>query len=211
MRKGIVGLVAVSFIVFALSVRAYAEGENPLKNRVGLGGYGNMAAQRLSNFDTGFGGGGYLRYMPLDYIALESSFDAQVWDFSTSVSGASGTISGDFTVMPLSFTAAFAYPTMEGKLYYYAGGGIDYVFIDGSAKGTLSPGGAATVEYDNTFGGHISGGIDWLFANNWALNFDMKYTWISPDVSTTVQTGTLTVTDDEFDNLAMRIGVAYYF
>lgn len=211
MRKGIIGLAVLSCVIGAFNAPIYAEGENPLKNKVGLGGYGNMAIQRLSNFDTGFGGGGYLRYMPLEYVSLETSFDAQVWDFSTTVGGTTGTLSGDFIVMPLSFTAAFTYPTMKGKMYPYIGGGIDYAFIEGDATGTLSPGGNAKITYDNAFGGHISGGFDWMLTKNVAFNLDMKYTWLSPDVSTSVDTGTLTVTDDEFDNLAIRIGVAYYF
>ena len=59
----------------------------------------------------------------------------------------------------------------------------------------------------------MSMGFDYALnkSKNWVLNFDMKYTWCKPDVKTSVQTGTLTVSNSTFDNLAMRLGLAYYF
>lgn len=214
MIKKVFGFVMIVCIAGVMNNIAYAqERKSSLTNKIGIGGYGNIAFQRIGNFDTGFGGGAYIKYMPIDYAAIEASYDIQVWDFSTDVDGATGTLEGDFLVMPMSFTGLLTYPLLEGKLYPYAGAGVDVLFIGGDATGTLSPGGDSKVEYDNAFGVHVSSGIDYVLTENLVFNFDVKYTWCEPDVSTsTSQAGTsLTIGDDLFDNLALRVGLSYYF
>lgn len=213
MVKRILSLVLVACVIGLVGTMAYGaeKGDKAtLTRRLGAGGYGTVAIQDTGGFDTGWGGGGYLKYMPLDYLALETSYDVQSWDYSSSVSGTTGTLTGDIIVMPWSFTALLTYPFLEGKLYPYAGGGLTILFNSGDVTGTLSPGGAAKIEWDNAIGGHVSGGFDWAITENLVLNFDVKYTWADPDASTSVQTGTLSWSGD-FDNLTMRTGLAYYF
>ena len=214
MIKKIIALVTVLSIISIAGAAAYAEEVNsPLTNKLGVGAYGNFIFQRMGEFDTGFGGGMYAKYMLMDYLAVEGSYDVQAWGFEADIDNAAGTLEGTFLVMPLSFTAMLTYPVSEGKLYPYAGMGVDVVFISGDASGTLTPGGDSSVEYGNAFGVHVSSGFDWLIAENTVFNLDVKYTWAEPDASTsTSDAGTsLSVSQDLFDNFAIRLGLAYYF
>jgi outer membrane protein W len=211
--KKLFSFVLVVCAVLLISSVAYCQEESLLLKRLGVGVYGVYTEQKVDNYDSCFAPGGYIRYMPMDNLAFETSFDVQSWDFDTVVSGATGNLTGDFTVMPLSLTALLTYPLYEGKFHPYVGGGLDILFIDNDVSGTLTPGGVSTVEYDTGVGGHVSTGADWMLNENFVLNLDMKYTWCSPDVSTTTSEAgtTLNVSDDPFDNLALRMGLAYYF
>jgi len=213
MRKKIFGLVLAVCIMTAISTVYAQASEATLTKRLGVGGYGVGSFQKLSNFDTAYGAGAYLKYMPTDYIGLEASYDVQKWNFNSDVSGTTGSLNGNFLVTPLSFTAVLTCPMAKARFYPYIGGGADYIFINDEVSGKFTPGGNAKIKYNDTFGGHVSLGFDYALNQdkNWVLNFDAKYTWANPSAEASVEQGVLIVNDDTFDNLAMRMGLAYYF
>src|SRR4030042_4579805 len=79
--------------------------------KVEVGGYGLIMAPQKGNFDTAGGGGGYLRYFFTENIALESALEYAQWDFSTSGTGATGTLTGDLDVLPLLGTLQYHFNT----------------------------------------------------------------------------------------------------
>ena len=207
--KFFLSVVIISIVCLFSGSMAYCES---LADSVEGGLYGLLTVPSKDNFDTTGGGGGYLRYYVTENIAVEAAMEYSQWDFSTTVSGATGTLSGDLDVIPLMGTLQYHY-LVNDNLHAYVGGGISGFIIDGSATGTLSVGGGSKIDFDNAIGGHLSGGLNWNATENLLLNVDLKYTWVTSETTESTSTaGTALVYEDmDLTNLGLRGGLSYKF
>lgn len=210
MRGFYVVLIGISIV--CLANLSFAQGIEGVEGKLEAGAYGILVIPEKGNFDTAGGGGGYLRYYITENIAIEGAAEYAQWDFSTDVSGASGTLTGDLDVIPIMGTLLYCFPAAyHYNITSYIGGGITGMFIDGDATGTLTPGGTGKISFDDAIGGHICGGIDWKMTENIFFNLDAKYTWAVSETSESVDTGTLTFDDMDMYNATIRGGLSYKF
>ena len=87
-----------------------------------------------------------------------------------------GTSLGKVSVLPPTVTLQYHFTDL-GAWKPYVGGGLNYTwFYD---VGLSSPLDVSR----NSWGGALQAGVDYAIDKNWMLNFDVKYIWISTDVS----------------------------
>lgn len=87
-----------------------------------------------------------------------------------------GTSLGKISALPPTVTLQYHFTDL-GAWKPYVGAGINYTwFYD---VGLSSP---LDVSRDS-WGGALQGGVDYAIDKNWVVNFDVKYIWMSTDVS----------------------------
>lgn len=112
---------------------------------------------------------------------------------------------GDVTLLPPTLTLQY-HPIPDNKVSPYAGVGVNYtVFFDTD----VPTGGAVTsINYDDSFGFAIQGGVDIKLDDNWLLNLDVKKLWLNTDVS--INGGAITA-DVDINPWIFGFGVGYRF
>lgn len=101
----------------------------------------------------------------------------------------------------------------KGKIRPYVGAGINYtITYSESSTAALDNalGGPTEVELGNSFGWAVQAGVDVDIAENWFLNFDVKYIDINVDADFTTG-GTKRSTDVGIDPVIVGVGVGYRF
>ena len=207
MAKRISVILVLLIGLAMISTDAYCR---DLDDKLEAGAYGILVVPAKDNFDTTGGGGGYLRYYVTDNIAIEGAAEYAQWDFAADTAGATGQLTGTLDVIPIMGTILYA-AEVGHSVRGYIGGGVTGMLVNGSATGTLTPGGTGKIEFDDGIGGHICAGLDWQATKNIILNLDGKYTWLTSDTVETVDSGTLTFEDMDMDNFTLRGGATYKF
>lgn len=100
-------------------------------------------------------------------------------------------------------TLTMQYHFYAGKLKPYLGAGVNYTFFYGIDEGDV-----VGMDYDNSFGFALQGGIDYNLNEKWFLNFDIKKLFLSTDVEVNTGEGVLPVEVD-IDPLIIGFGVGY--
>ncbi|PCE64014.1 OmpW/AlkL family protein [Sediminicola luteus] len=84
---------------------------------------------------------------------------------------------GSVWLLPPTLTLQYHFAT-EG-LRPYVGAGVNYTIFYGVDEGDT----VADVDYDNSLGFALQGGIDYDLNDKWFLNLDVKYLWLNTDVT----------------------------
>lgn len=87
---------------------------------------------------------------------------------------------GDVTLLPPTLTLQY-HPIPDSKISPYIGGGVNYtVFFDTDVP---TAGAVTSINYEDSFGFAIQGGVDIKLDENWLINLDVKKFWLDTDVS----------------------------
>jgi outer membrane protein len=162
MLKKLVVILAVTL----LSTSAMAESVNGRVGITGKIGFNaplqdvTVTGKADATVDTGFAGGGGLIYGLNDKLALE--LDALVSP-SSSVSYSSTINLGDLQTTDISLGLQYRFMT-DRHLVPYVGAGMDFI------KGDIAN---STVNW--SYGGHVSGGVDYFLNKSIAMSAEVKY------------------------------------
>ncbi|WP_411030389.1 OmpW/AlkL family protein [Spongiimicrobium sp. 3-5] len=124
------------------------------------------------------------------------------------VSTSAGNIDlGDVWLLPPTLTVQYHFT--GGKLKPYLGAGINYTIFYGVDEGPA----ADDVEYDNSVGFALQGGLDFNLDDNWFLNVDLKKLFLQTDVTVNATTalGATVGADVDINPWLFGFGVGYRF
>jgi outer membrane protein len=121
---------------------------------------------------------------------------------------------GEVTVLPPALIAQYHFMP-NNNIRPYAGAGLGYIFFfDESTTSSLTNGiGASTtgLDVDNTADFLVQAGVDIDLKNNWFINFDVKYFWISTTATIQADGADAAKVDFDLDPLVLGIGGGYRF
>lgn len=145
-----------------------------------------------------------ISYFFTDRIAAELILGVTPHDVMAVGTAAGNVDLGDVTLLPPTLTLQYHF-LPEGTIHPYVGAGINYtVFFNED----LPAGGIATsINYDNSFGLALQGGIDFDVNENWFFNVDVKYI----DINTDVTINNAITADVDIDPWVFGIGVGRRF
>ncbi|QNL19343.1 OmpW family protein [Hyphobacterium sp. CCMP332] len=111
---------------------------------------------------------------------------------------------GEVTLLPPTLTVQYHFRP-EGTIHPYVGAGINYTvfFNENLAAGSI----ATAIDYDNSFGLALQGGIDFDVNENWFFNVDVKYI----DINTDVTINNAITADVDIDPWVFGIGIGRRF
>ncbi|MBI1235779.1 MAG: outer membrane beta-barrel protein [Alphaproteobacteria bacterium] len=145
-----------------------------------------------------------ISYFFTDRIAAELILGVTPHDVMAVGTAAGNVDLGDVTLLPPTLTLQYHF-LPEGTIHPYVGAGINYtVFFNED----LPAGGIATsINYDNSFGLALQGGIDFDVNENWFFNVDVKYI----DINTDVTINNAITADVDIDPWVFGIGIGRRF
>ena len=110
---------------------------------------------------------------------------------------------GKVGVLPPTLTFQYHFTDLGAfKPYVGVGGNYTYFYENELANGTL-------YIKDNSWGGALQAGVDYMLDKNWSLNLDVKYVWMDTEVrvkATGAELGTL-----DINPWLLGIGARYRF
>ena len=142
----------------------------------------------LTDGDDGAGGGLVLTHVPSQVWAVE--FEVAYLDVDADVAGV--TASEKVDMLPVSLTVKYLAP-VHSRLLPFVGGGIGYSFNN-----------ADNIDIDNSMTWHVTGGVDLMLNEWWAIFGEARYTWAKADSDTISG-------DVELDNFTASVGLRFYF
>jgi outer membrane protein len=212
-RKIVVALyVAVLLLVFGKTGFAQEAGKLGIGARVSYVNYSgddlnelDQAGQRINvDFDEGTMYGLNITYFFNKYFSTELSIDhteTEV-DISGTWYGVAKTQNvGEITQIPVLLTGRLHIP-INTSISPYVGAGMGYYFNDYDAKDDTDKSTA-----DDSFGFHVNAGVEFFFAENYAINLDLKYVWNDVDFSCPGDP----TEEISMDAFVAGIGLKYYF
>jgi len=110
---------------------------------------------------------------------------------------------GNASVLPPTLTVQYHFTDL-GAIKPYVGAGLNLTWFYDVG---LNLGSTPLSVGRTSVGGALQGGLDWEIQKNWYINFDVKYIWMSTDV--TANGATLTKLD--INPWVYGIGVGYRF
>lgn len=119
---------------------------------------------------------------------------------------------GDTWLLPPTLLAQWHF-LPKGKIRPYVGAGINYTITYGESSTQAlddALGGPTEVELGNSFGWAVQAGVDIDIAENWFMNFDVKYIDINVDADFTTG-ATKRSTNVGIDPVVVGVGVGYRF
>lgn len=145
-----------------------------------------------------------ISYFFTDRIAAELILGVTPHDVMAVGTAAGNVDLGEVTLLPPTLTLQYHF-LPEGTIHPYVGAGINYtVFFNED----LPAGGIATsINYDNSFGLALQGGIDFDVNENWFFNVDVKYI----DINTDVTINNAITADVDIDPWVFGIGIGRRF
>ena len=154
---------------------------------------------------------GNLTWLATPWLSLEFTAGYTKTDTNAEALGVSFEF-GELEQIPLLLTGRFHWWNSGSTLTLYGGGGIGYYLNDfefSSIVISTFPG--STVDADDSFGFHLAAGLEWFFADSWAVNIDLKYIWNEADFTSTVP-GIGTGSDEiDLDAFVVGLGIKYYW
>lgn len=138
------------------------------------------------------------------YFSTELSVDyakGDLWVSGTFRGVATDEIDGEFTQIPVLLTGRFHIP-VNNIVSPYVGAGVGYYFNDYDPKDA-----ADKATADDSFGFHANAGVEFFFAENYAVNLDLKYVWNDVDF----QDPDDPTQEISMDTFVAGIGFKYYF
>jgi outer membrane protein len=116
-----------------------------------------------------------------------------------------GTSLGKVSVLPPTLTLQYRFSEL-GAFQPYLGGGLNISWFYND--GLQLPNGTKLSVDSTSIGGALQGGFDYEFTKNWVVNLDVKYIWMSTDV--TLPGGT-NLTNLKINPWVYGIGIGYKF
>ncbi|MEX0290164.1 MAG: OmpW family protein [Flavobacteriaceae bacterium] len=124
------------------------------------------------------------------------------------INTAAGTINlGDVRLLPPTLTLQYHFT--GGALKPYLGAGVNYTIFYGADEGPV----ADDVDYDNSLGLALQGGLDFDLSDQWFLNADLKKIFIQTDatVNATTALGATVGADVDINPWVFGVGIGYRF
>jgi outer membrane protein len=122
---------------------------------------------------------------------------------------------GEAWLLPPTVTLQYHF-TQFGAFKPYIGAGVNYTFFfNESAANT--PGGNPAVrissfKVNNAWAPAVQAGFDYMLDKHWGINFDVKYLWLQPTFSASVNDGAITLTGKaKLDPWIYGGGITYKF
>lgn len=110
---------------------------------------------------------------------------------------------GDMWLLPPTLTLQYHFYPTE-KIKPYIGAGINYtIFYDVERSSSIN-----RLDCDNSFGGALQAGVDYMLDDHWLVNVDVKKVWINSDVS--INNGAVRA-DLDIDPWIIGFGFGYRF
>ena len=116
-----------------------------------------------------------------------------------------GTSLGKISVLPPTLTLQYRFSEL-GAFQPYLGGGLNLTWFYND--GLQLPNGTKLSVDSTSIGGALQGGFDYEFTKNWVVNLDVKYIWMSTDVSLP---GGTNLTNLKINPWVYGIGIGYKF
>jgi outer membrane protein len=117
-----------------------------------------------------------------------------------------GTNIGSFKHLPPTLTVQYHFQP-DAKFRPYVGAGVNYTRL---SSVDLNVPGVGKLDLENdSWGGALQIGFDWMLDKHWSFNMDVKKVWISSDVS--LKATGLNVSKVNVDPVLFGIGVGYRF
>jgi len=114
-----------------------------------------------------------------------------------------GTDLGHFKILPPTLTAQYHFAPEE-TIRPYIGAGINYtMFYD-----IKEANGINDVQYEDNFGFALQTGFDYMFDDNWGINFDVKKIFLNTEAN--INNGAI-IADIDVDPWLWGVGVTYKF
>ncbi len=114
---------------------------------------------------------------------------------------------GDVWLLPPTLTVQYHFT--GGALKPYLGTGINYTIFYGEDEGPI----ADAVDYENSVGFALQGGLDYSLNDDWFLNVDVKKIFLQTDVTVNATTalGATVGADVDINPLIIGFGFGYRF
>jgi len=114
---------------------------------------------------------------------------------------------GEVWLLPPTLTVQYHFT--GGALKPYLGTGINYTIFYGEDEGSV----ADAVDYDNSVGFALQGGLDYDLNDQWFLNVDVKKIFLQTDVTVNATTalGATVGADVDINPLIIGFGFGYRF
>jgi outer membrane protein len=129
----------------------------------------------------------------------------------------SGTVPlGSTKHLPPTFSIQYHFMP-DAAFQPYVGAGVNWTtFMSEKVTSDASEAGIVGLSLDDSFGGAFQLGADWLFGNNWLVNFDVRWINIETDAEVTLDDGvnapvTAEIGTVEIDPWVYQINVGYRF
>ena len=202
--------VAVLLLVFGQTGFAQEAGKLGIGARVSYVNYSgddfiNPHDERVNiDFDEVAMYGLNVTYFFHKYFSTELSVDyakGDLWVSGTFKGVATDEIDGEFTQIPVLLTGRLHIP-VNNIVSPYVGAGVGYYFNDFDPKDA-----ADKATADDSFGFHANAGVEFFFAENYAVNLDLKYVWNDVDF----QDPDDPTQEISMDAFVAGIGFKYYF
>lgn len=112
---------------------------------------------------------------------------------------------GDVWLLPPTVTLQYHF-NPKGAVSPYVGAGVNYTIFYGD-----DPGAALGIDYDNSFGLALQGGVDVALTDKWSLNLDVKKLWLSTDVKVNAGLAAPVNAKVDLDPWIFGVGFGYRF
>lgn len=112
---------------------------------------------------------------------------------------------GDVSLLPPTLLGQYHF-NPRGAVRPYVGAGINYTFFYDN-----DPGDVVSVNYDNTFGFALQGGVDIPFNDTYFFNVDVKKLFLSTDVRVDAGAAGVVGADVDIDPWIVGVGVGRRF
>jgi len=139
--------------------------------------------------------------LSIDYIRTDVQFEALGYSLNM----------GELTQIPVLLTLRL-HPGVSTKVKPYLGVGVGYYlnsFDTNSFNASLIYGTGAEIDVDDSFGFHVSAGVEFFIAENYSFNLDLKYLLNKADAK--VNVSGFTTEEMSMDALVVGVGLKYYF
>ncbi|NKB57670.1 MAG: outer membrane beta-barrel protein [Alphaproteobacteria bacterium] len=152
-----------------------------------------------------------ITYMATDSIGIELILATSPHDLDGTGAIAGLGKAAETMLLPPTLLLQYHFNS-KGKFRPYLGAGINYTIsylenADRSLEAVLGP---TSVKADNSLGWAVQAGIDYHFAENWFVNFDVKYIDIGMDVELN-SGGTVRTLDVDINPVIVGVGIGYRF
>lgn len=166
-----------------------------------------------TDFDDAAGLGFALNYFFTDRLSVESKASIVRSDLALRVRTGPDSVVlidlGDFDLYPLTVMLQYHFST-SGSLRPYVAAGPGYLILDNIETRQLGPQGVSKIEFDNSIGLVVGGGLNYNFSSRFHLNVDARYIPLESSSEVTF-VGSSNVQEIDVRPLIVSAGLGYRF
>lgn len=141
-------------------------------------------------------------------------------DLDATIDDGTGPVSGQVPFgevehLPPTFSVQYHF-SPDANFQPFVGLGLNYTMFSGEKLNQdVVDAGITNFSLDDSFGVAVQFGADWVFSNQWLINFDLRWINIESDITATVDDGTGPVSGElgtvKIDPVVFAINVGYRF